>query len=161
MLSAFLKKLLFARQFNIANGSIEVLGTSQVMLPSDVVVALQTLDEKRYYDVIKSGVKNNLDAYMRKVGSTSEGSFQITSNIFETFGIGKPEVVILDQKRKSATVRFHNPPVAAACQETHLSDCVLLPAALAGMFSSLFGKDVDCDIKKCSIKGELCEYVVK
>jgi len=161
MLSAFLKKLLFARQLFMTDGRIEILGKNQIMLPSDIVVALQSLNEKGYYSLIKQGIHDNLSAYAKKVGATNEGMMKVTEDIFETFGMGKPEIVVLDQKKKSAVVRFKNPPVAEACAENKFKDCVLLPAALAGMFSFLFSKSVDVDITKCNMKGATCEYVVK
>jgi predicted hydrocarbon binding protein len=161
MLSAFLKKLLFARQLFMTDGTIEILGKKQIMLPSDIIVALQSLDEKRYYTLIKEGVKTSLGDYAHKIGSTNEGMMRITEDIFETFGMGKPEIAVLDQKKRSAVVRFHNPPVAEACADNKFKDCVLLPAALAGMFSFLFAKDVNCDLTQCNIKGAVCEYVVK
>ena len=159
MLSAFLKKLLFARQLFMTDGRIEVLGTNQVMLPSDIIVALQSLDEKKYYDVVKMGIQSNMVEYTKKLGSNSQGMFKITEDIFETYGLGKPEIVVLDQKKKCATVRFHGTPVGAACSK--YAECVLLPAALAGMFSFLFQKDVNCAVQKCDAKGSMLQYEVK
>jgi predicted hydrocarbon binding protein len=161
MLSAFLKKLLFARQLFMTDGRIEILGKNQIMLPSDIVVAFQSLNEQGYYRLVKNGIHSNLAAYAKKVGATNEGMMKVTEDIFETFGMGKPEIAVLDQKKKSAVVRFRNPPVAEACAENKFKDCVLLPAALAGMFSFLFNKDVNVDVTKCNIKGSVCEYVVK
>ncbi|HSU72382.1 MAG TPA: hypothetical protein VLJ21_00855 [Candidatus Binatia bacterium] len=161
MLSAFLKKLLFARQLFMTDGRIEILGKNQIMLPSDIVVAFQSLDEQGYYKLVKQGIHDNLAGYAKKVGATNEGMMRITEDIFETFGMGKPEIAVLDQKKKSAVVRFRNPPVAEACAENKFKDCVLLPAALAGMFTFLFNKNVDCDIATCRVKGANCEYVVK
>ena len=161
MLSAFLKKLLFARQLFMTDGRIEVLGKSQFRLPCDVIVAMQSLDEKKYYDLVKNGIKQNMQEYTKKIGANSSGMFKITGDIFETFGLGKPEIIVLDQKTKSATVRFHQAPAILACAGQQYQNCVLLPAALAGMFSFLFNKDVNCDVKKCPAKGGVCEYVVR
>lgn len=161
MLSAFLKKLLFARQLFMTDGKIEILGKKQVMLPSDIIVALQSLDEKRYYSVVKDGIHANLTDYAKRIGATNEGMLKVTEEIFETFGLGKPEIIVLDQKKKSAVVRFHAPPIAEACAENKFKECILLPAALAGMFSFLFNKDVDCASVACNTKGALCEYVVR
>lgn len=161
MLSSFMKKLLFARQLFMVDGRIHVLGTDQIMLPSDIVVALQSLDEKRYYAVVKEGIKNNMREYTRRIGATSSGMLKITEDIFEMYGLGKPEIVVLDQKKKTATVRFHAPSVVRACQNQKVKECVLLPAALAGMFSFLFAKDVDCEMKGYDSKGALYEYWVR
>ncbi|MEK6822350.1 MAG: hypothetical protein AABY13_00855 [Nanoarchaeota archaeon] len=161
MISSFLKKLLFARQLTMSDGTIEVLGKKHVMLPSDIVVALQSLDEKRYYDVIKKGIHQNMGDYTRRIGTTSSGIVKITEDIFETFGLGKPEIVLLDNKKKSAIVRFHKPPMADACAAQNFEECILLPAALAGMFSFIFGKDVNVQVQKCEPKQAMMEYVVR
>jgi len=157
MLSAFLKKLLFARQLYMSDGRIEVLGTKQVMLPSNIIVSLQRLDEEQYYTLIKAGIQQNLRDYTKRIGSTSQGMFKITEDIFETFGMGRPEILIFDQKKKVATIRFHGQMVAGMDQLEHVK---LVPAALAGMFSFLFDKDINCTVTKCDAKMGVCEYQV-
>jgi len=41
MMSAFLKKLLFVRQFSIEDGKIEMLGKREIMLPSNILFWMQ------------------------------------------------------------------------------------------------------------------------
>lgn len=161
MLSSFLKKLLFARQLLMIDGRIQVLGKDQVMLPSGIFVALQGLDDRKYYAVIKEGIQKNMQEYTKRMGATAQGMFKITGDIFETFGLGKPEILLLDQKTKTAIVRFHDPPVARDCHDQNLKECIVLSAALAGMFSFLFKKDVDCEMKVYDTKAALYEYIVR
>jgi hypothetical protein len=157
MLSGFVKKLLFARQFFIIDGKIEVLGKKQVLLPSDLIVELEKIDSKKVYDISKRHVHQNMAEYAKKIGTTSEGMLKSMQDIFEIFGIGKPEVIICDGKKKEAVIRFHNPPVKELCSQGE--DGAILPGALAGMYSFIFNKDVDC--KGRGTTAGVYEYVIK
>ena len=61
MLSSFLKKLLFARQFFMIDGKIEILGKKQVLLPASV---LKELDNNPSPSLSKS-VRNSTKHYKR------------------------------------------------------------------------------------------------
>lgn len=144
MLSPFLKKLLFARQLHIADGQLEILGQKQVMLPASALAELQSLNPDTYYQVIKKNVQQSMALYAQKIGVTNEGILNILEQIFETYGIGKPEVVTLDNAKHTAVVRIRNTPFGTKNQ------FILPGAALAGMFSYLFKKNMDCTIKATS-----------
>lgn len=161
MLSGFLKKLLFARQFVMNEGKIEVLGKQQIMFPTDVLVALQSIDESKSYKVVKEHMKSNLEYYARKIGTSSSGMLKSLSDIFDTFGLGKVQVVKLDNAKKSAIVRIHNNPTALDCKKAKIRNCVLHGAALAGMFSFLLEKEVDAEVKGCMVKNKkYCEFLI-
>jgi hypothetical protein len=138
MLSPFLKKLMFARQFAMADGSIEVLGCKQAMLPMSVVLELQALNPARCYSLVKEGIRLSLEDYNKRIGSASDGLVRITEQIVETFGLGRPQIIILDNERKQATVRVLAAPAGSA----------IVQAVIAGMFSFIFKKDVDCTLVK-------------
>ncbi|MBI4017083.1 MAG: hypothetical protein HY363_05320 [Candidatus Aenigmarchaeota archaeon] len=155
MLSPFIKKLMFARQFVMSDGKIEVLGRRQVMLPLELLADLQKLNEVEAYNVIKEDIRMIMVAFSQKIGSNSAGMFKNIEDIFECFGFGKPEIVVLDQSKKSVTVRFHDTPVRLVSE-------VVLPGALAGTFSFLFGKKVDCTYKTCPVNGSgFCEFRIE
>lgn len=162
MLSGFLKKLLFARQFMMDEGKIEVLGKSQIMFPSDILVALQMIDEKKTYKVIKYNMKINMGYYAKKIGASSAGMMKSMGDIFETFGLGKMQVVKLDNAKKEAVVRIVNTPFALDCKNQKVKSCVLHTAALSGFFSFIFNKDVNAETKQCILKNKkFCEFLVK
>ncbi|MBI4147688.1 hypothetical protein HY490_00180 [Candidatus Woesearchaeota archaeon] len=152
MLSPFIKKLMFARQFAMMDGKIEVLGRRQVMLPFELLSDLQNVDEQKTYSIIKQDINQTMEAFAKRIGSSPTGMFKNIEEIFECFGLGKPEIIVLDQTRKAAVIRFHDNPVQQV-------SAAVLPGALAGMFSFLFGKPVDCTFKKCPVKGgATCEF---
>ncbi len=152
MLSPFIKKLMFARQFVMTDGKIEILGRRQVMLPFELLSDLQTLDEQKTYSIIRNDIHSTMEAFAKRIGSSPTGMFKNIEEIFECFGLGKPEIIVLDQNRKTATIRFHDNPVEQV-------SAAVVPGALAGMFSFLFGKEVQCTYKKC-MHGGACEFRV-
>ena len=150
MLSSFLKKLLFARQFFMIDGKIEVLGKKQVMLPSDVMSALDNLNTKEAYANVKNAVKKDVEDYAKKLGSSEEGILKNIDDIFGTFGLGKLEMVNLNFKKKACILRLHNSPLKQMSGKT--SEFHIIGAILSGVFSFLFKKDVDA--KQTNSTGE-------
>jgi len=166
MLSAFIKKLLFARQFLIMDGKIEVLGTPQVMLSSLALAELQIINKKKVYSLIKDVIHKNFVSYGKKLGAKGPDMLLNLEEIYETLGLGKLEIVDLDAKKKKAIVKVHHSPVA----ETHIKNkikskepvCISIAGALAGMFTFLLGKQVDCTETDCVVLGKkFCQFMVK
>ena len=150
MLSSFLKKLLFARQFFMIDGKIEVLGKRQVMLPSSIMDELAK-NQKSPEKSIKTAMRNEIADYAKKVGGSEEGMLANITYIFETFGLGKLELSDLDNKNKRCIIRLHNPT---------LGDQKITASVLAGTFSFLFQKDVNAELKP-GRKGEYEEFVIQ
>ncbi len=158
MLSSFVKKLMFARQFDIADGKISVLGINQVMLPADLLDFLQNTDQKNFYKYVKLSVKKDSAAYAHKIGSTEEGLQKNVADIFETFGIGRMSIEAIDNSRQTATIRVDDSPFT----EKHSKpNCLLTAAVLAGIFSFIFRKDVDGKEEKCiAAHAQYCEFTI-
>ena len=161
MLSSFLKKLLFARQFFMADGRIEILGKKQIMLPSDVISVLENINHETAYNYVKNAIKKDIEDYAKKLGSREEGVLKNIGDIFGTFGLGRLEIVNLDNKKKSCIVKVHNSPLTEL--KNGKSDSFkMTPAVISGVFSFLFNKEVDT--KQTSAQyGNFgyCVYVVK
>lgn len=159
MLSSFVKKLMFAREFDIADGKINVLGISQVMLPVDLLDYLQNTDKKNFYKYVKISVKRDIAAYAKKIGSNEEGLQKNISDIFETFGIGKMKLEDINNNKGTSKIRIDDSPFI---QEHFKPNCLLTAGVLAGIFSFIFRKDVDCKEVRCiSAKADYCEFMIK
>ncbi len=151
LLSPFLKKLMFAQQFAMADGTIRVLGQKHVMLPVHVLAGLQEMDKHRCYAIVKNGIKATLEDCEQRIGPSSQGSLSISMQIIETLGIGRPQVVTLNNTAKSAIVRV------LGADKTN--DDAIVPAVLAAMFSVVFKKDVECSLVRR--EASYAEYTVK
>jgi len=159
MISPFLKKLLFARQFSIMDGNIEILGKKQVLLPGDVIYLLEKNNPKFVYTLVKNAIKNDIRDYSRKLGSSDEGMLNILHDIYETFGLGNLQIIDLDNKKRRCILRVHNSPLMEI--RNGKNSVLLTPAILSGMFSFLFGKDVDAKKIKSRLTGlDYYEYIV-
>ena len=105
MLSPFLKKLLFVRQFIMTDGKIEVLGQQQVMLP---LTALASMQNDQTFDLISREMKKSMEAYGKKMGGSANGMVKTVQDIYETTGLGKMEILKLDTAGKKVILRMQN-----------------------------------------------------
>ena len=150
MLSPFLKKLLFVRQFIIDKGKIEILGQTQIMLPSNLMAELQLIDHDKVYTIVKNNIQDTMKTYAKKMGSTSSGIVKSSQDIFETFGLGQFQILKLDNSKKVAILNVTNSPMCNGCAKEKGTPC-LLEAALDGMFTFLFKSDVKVETKPCKM----------
>ncbi len=164
MLSNFIKKLLFTRQFFMKNGTIEILRTKQILLPSSIIHDFQT--DEGLYDSIKTNVKKEFHEIANNFGSKREDLIKNITDIFDIYGLGKLELVDVNEESKSANLNLFNSAIAHAHIAKNSNSkkpiCNLTSAVLAGIFSFIFNEDVDCYEKNCFGKGdEFCEFVIK
>ena len=156
MLSTFLKKLLFVRQFFMTDGKIEILGKRQVMLPQEIVSDLERVSPKTEYKFLKKIFMESVKDYAKKIGSGEEGMFKNVTDIFETFGLGRMEVVNNDNKKKTCIIRVYDCPLVKEIGKSQI-----LTAARSGMFSFLFNKDVDAKQLASKQEFDYYEFVIK
>jgi predicted hydrocarbon binding protein len=160
MLSDFIKKLLFTREFFIIDGKVEILGEKQAIIPLSAFAEMQK--DPKAYDIFKNIAKIQSDKNFTKV-SRKDTSTML--QLFELFGVGKLEVFDLDQKQKKAIVRIEHNPFAETCMQTKvhpIGNCKITSALIAGVLSSFFEKDVNANEDNCMIEGkDYCEFIVK
>lgn len=166
MLSAFIKRLMFARQFDIDNGKIEVLGINQIMLSSSVISQLQEIDKKKTFEVIRNVIFKNISGYGKRLGAKSDGLINVISDIYETLGLGKMEIIDLDRENKRALIKIHESTIANAYIADKIKSsepaCIVISAVLSGMFSYLFDKEVIAVEQECIVLGKNnCEFIIK
>jgi predicted hydrocarbon binding protein len=167
MLSEFIKRLLFARQFFIINGKIEILGDREIMMPPDFILELQDMDEAKVFAMIKKHTMEHLKILTKKVGASGEGLFKSVQDFHETFGYGEIQIVDLDNKLKRAIVRVKDSPLSAAYLKKYNKKsskpvCKSIEATLSGAFTFLFEKDVEAKEKSCVGQGkDFCEFVIQ
>ena len=167
MLSAFLKRLLFTRQFFIINGKVEVLNTQLIMLKPEFLIDLQNLDEKKSYDIIKKNANDSIKIFAKKLGASGEGILKNIQDVYETFGLGGMQIIDIDQSKKRAIIRIKDSPMANSYLEigkkkSMKPTCSFISAFLAGTFSLLFNTNIDVEEKFCLSQGkECCEFVLQ
>jgi len=164
MLSAFLKRLMFARQFNIDNGKIEILGCDNIMLSSEFFIQLQEMTNDKAYELAKEPTRQLIERYFKKIGSDQTRSNETVEGIFNNFGLGRLQVV--ETRSDRTVVNIHNSTLA----EKHVKAkgyadsciCTLTAGVLAGMFSFLLKKDLNSEEVDCIAKGNpACKFIIK
>ena len=149
MLSPFLKKLLFVRQFFMTDGKIEVLGEKQVMLPFSAVMSLQSASS---FDAVSIEMKKVMVSYGKKMGSSAGGMVKSVQDIYETTGLGKMEIIKLDADKKETVLRIAN---------ISFTDTTLVEGVLCGLFSFLFNKDLERKNITVTKKGTFVDIAIK
>lgn len=186
MLSPLLQRLLFVRQFGIDKGKIDILGGRYILLDDASILELQQIDETKLYDLAKkSSFKNLVDFVQhakvyknvketaiidiarlgKRIGDSDEGSIKTLQEIFNIFGLGELHIIDLNNKDKKAKLRLSDSSIAHVYVERHKKSkepvCTITSGILAGMFSFIFDKEVDCVETSCLAQGKQgCEFVV-
>jgi len=176
-LSSFLQKMLFINQFSINNGKFELLGQRYIVLDSSDILALQDIDETKMYNTAKEGSRNHLANIVthakvyknikdeslknvvelsKRIGKSEEGALRTLKAIFEIYGLGSMEIIDLDNSNKNVLLKINDSTLALTQlkkSKSKNSVCTLTSGILAGIFSYLFNKDVDCIENKCLATG--------
>ncbi|MBI3334333.1 hypothetical protein HYZ97_02505 [Candidatus Pacearchaeota archaeon] len=178
-LSGILKKLLFVRQFDIDEGKINLLGNREIMLHASAILELQEMDESKLYDLAKkSGFKNlagavehaqvysrmkgvfvdEIAALGKKIGETDQGTIKTLQEIFNVYGLGEMVIQEIDNKANQALVAIKDSTIAGEWvrknkRKSKSAVCTITAGVLAGVFSYIFGKEVDCAEIKCKAQG--------
>jgi len=186
-LSPILKKLLFVRQFGIDEGKINLLGDSEIMLNASALLELQEIDSTKLYSLAKKSSFKNLGSFVEhaqvydkvrdvfidnikklgdKIGETSEGTIKTLQEIFNVYGLGEMYIQDIDNHNKEALVSIKNSTIAEEWVKKYrkhslMPTCTLTSGIIAGMFSYIFQKEVDCMEGKCkSMNSSYCVFKV-
>lgn len=178
-LSPIIKKLLFVRQFDIDGGKIQLLGDREIMLHASALLELQDIDKTKVYDAAKksslkqmSGAVEHAEVYSKmkdvfiteiaalgkKIGETDQGVIKTLQEIFEVYGLGQMTIENLDNAGKKASIIIRDSTIADEWKEKYGGKakapvCAITAGVIAGMFSYIFGKEVDCAEDKCKAEG--------
>lgn len=167
MLNEFIKRLMMMRQFSIEPARIELLKQDQFLLDTDFIVLVQDIDKDEFYKRIKENAKEKVAHYTKILGSSPANVSEDTlAALFGSLGFGKIEIMKLNREDKRVFLNLTDSPIVKAYRKMKKKSkepvCLFISAVLAGSFSAIFNKDVDCEEKSCSIKGgKSCNFVVQ
>jgi predicted hydrocarbon binding protein len=179
VLSPILKKLLFVRQFDIDGGKIKLLGDREIMLNASAILELQSIDESKLYDIAKKSSLKNLVSFVehakvynkmkdvfitnisrlgRKIGESDEGVIKTLQEIFNVYGLGEMLIQDIDNSSRKAIVAVRESTIAEEWlaknkKRAKSAVCTLTAGVIAGMFSYIFKKEVDCIEARCKAQG--------
>lgn len=158
MLSDFIQRLLFVREFQLGNGSTEIIGTRQMIVPLDFMLSMQEADPDNFYRNMSSSMGRFFDTIGKVLG---EDTFRKAEDLFNLLGLGRLKIVDYNPDEKKAFVEIHDTPIKVECgHRSHI--CSITTGVLAGIFSYLFKKEVHATVNKCMARGdEHCEFIIK
>jgi predicted hydrocarbon binding protein len=161
MLSSFVKKLIFARQLNIEDGSITCLEQSMTLVPTSFF--LQQIDEELSFQEYKRSLIGFSRHLMR-----NENKLELLENycnLFNSSGLGLIKIEGADREKRTAKVSLEHSKVA----EQHLKIkgvakepvCALAKAFIKAMFSIIFDSGIEIKEASClAMKHEKCIFVL-
>jgi len=166
MFSPFVKKLMFARQFNMEDGKIEFLGDRELLLPVGLVTEFQAFDEDKTYLLAKKSCIAELERMTAKLGVKGPELVKNLTEIYEAFGLGRIEIKDFDVKNGRAIINISDSPVARDYIRKNKSSkhetCNFIAGMLAGIGESIFNKNMEAKEVKCIAKGDsVCQFIVK
>ncbi len=177
--SPLIKKLMFVRQFDIDQGKITMLGDREIMLNASALLALQEIDQTKLYDIAKKSSFKNIagavdhakvygkvkDVFIgeiadlgKKIGQTDEGTIKTLQEVFNVYGLGELTIQEIENKTKEASVSVKDSTIAEEWiaknkKKSKEAVCAITAGVIAGVFSFIFGKQVDCMEQKCKAQG--------
>jgi predicted hydrocarbon binding protein len=185
-LSSLLQRLLFVNQFKMIDGKIEILGNRYIMLDASDLLVLQDIDKSKMYKRVKDMAENNLKDLVehanvyngmkdqslkniaeisKMIGKSEEGLIKTLQSLFDIYGLGKMEIIDLDNENKKAIIRIKDSTLAHAqikISTTQFCVCTMTAGVLAGIFSYIFQKDVNCIEETCIAKQDnICEFNIE
>lgn len=158
---------MFARQFSIADGKIEIIKLRNMMISPEFILELQKKDSKRVYELSKKSIEEELKHFKSKISIGGPASLNRVEEIYEVLGYGKFKVVDLDTKKKRSVVNIYNSPIAESYKKNNKkkskkTQCDFIAGKISGVFSFIFNKKVEAKEVKCLAKGDdFCQFVVK
>ena len=186
MISPFLQKLMFVRQFGINNGEISLLGERHVLFDAFALLEIQKIDKTKLYEALrKTSFKNISEAVEhakvyenvrnvfvrdiarlgKKMGKTDAGMMKTLQELFNIYGLGELQIIKLDNDKKEVLLRLRNSSIAKEYLKNYKKSStpvdMIAAGVLAGMFSFVFNKNVECVEQKCIAQGgSYCEFRV-
>ena len=180
VMSPLIKKLMFVRQFDIDEGKIEMLGDREIMISASVLLELQEQDQSKLYEAAKTSSFKNIKGVIehskvyggvkevmsrefaqlgKKIGNSEEGTIRVLQEVFNVYGLGNMAIPNMDNKNKKAVVTVKDSALAEEWvgknkKRSAKPVCTLTAGVLAGVFSYIFSKKVECAEESCKTQGK-------
>ena len=186
MLDSFLQKLLYLNKFQMANGKIELFGSRYIMLDANNLLGLQKIDKTKIYKNAKTSAEEDVKEVLEHakvyhllkesmhectkevhghLSNNNEGIVNTLRIMFNLYGLGNLKIIHLNNEDKTAILRIVDSTIGLAQlkkAKTKTCECVLTSGILAGIFSYIFCKNIECIEKKCIARGDkYCEFVIR
>jgi predicted hydrocarbon binding protein len=161
MLSEFLKRLMFGRQFSMDEGKIRIIGSRHVMYPLHVLIEIHHMDPDGLYLAVKKGIIDELNKSPGVIGIKNLHPTYSIVSFYETMGIGTMNILSFDPEKKEAVVRIHEHEFKQIYSSGNKLCDSFIAGVIAGIFSYVMSDSVDCKETVCIDSGsEFCQFEI-
>jgi len=167
VLNPFFDKFVFTNGLKFRHNNFFLINLPFFIVPVEVLAGLldnsdNEFNKKLYYSLKESVKKRFMKQMSREFGLKGEKMIGFLEKFFSASGWGSVKHVDLNFQKTEALVSVSNNPFSSFIKSSKQPVDHLHRAVFAGLFSSAFGKDVECVEVKCSSLGnETCEFVVR
>ncbi|NIO44865.1 MAG: hypothetical protein GTN36_04930 [Candidatus Aenigmarchaeota archaeon] len=166
----FVKKLLFARQFKMERGELDLLGNRVIMFPAWVFIYILKTSPNfkeisyRLYEGAKKSTKDSFTKLLsEKYGLKRDKLIEWMKNVGELGGWGTFEIKNIDFKKCEAVIYVKNSPMGKLYGKSKFPVDHIARGMFAGAACVIFNND-DCEYveTKCVAMGDtLCEFICR
>lgn len=145
VLSGFIKKMLFARQFNIEKGAVTLLGTRKIIVAPELLNKIKNAKKMG-----KEMFAEEFKKVKKKYGLGEVRIIEFCFNLLESYGLGSFK--LLKKEGGTAIIEVRKSP---------FKKCGFTEGALESLFELVMGK---CKAKEtqCASKGKsTCHFKIK
>ncbi len=168
MLNQFYDKFLFTNTLKYQHNNFYLLNMPFLMMPIEIAAAISAVTDtefqKKVYTAIKQHTKENLtQQFSISVGLEKKKELDLFKDFFTASGWGNIQTIDLELEAKRAIILVENSPFAAALKGKQPTPAdTILRGVLAGIFSKIFGEDIDCVETECMAQNnERCKFIIK
>jgi predicted hydrocarbon binding protein len=161
MLSDFLKRLMFGRQFSMDEGKIRIIGCRYVMFSVHVLTKIHKMDPDGLYLAVKDGIIEELNKSPGIIGIKNIHPTVSIVHFYDTLGIGTMNVINFDIEKKEAIVRIYEREFKELYHDNNKICNSFIAGIIAGIFSYVMSDSLDCKETVCMESGsEFCQFEI-
>jgi len=168
MLNSFFDKYIFTNSLKYTHNNFYLLNIPFAIVPVEVLVSIAKQNDPELKRTLYSAIKENtrkklIKQFTLDFGLEKKKALSLFESFFTASGWGKIQTIDLDFESNRAILTVENSPVAASLKgEVSWPVDIFLRAVFAGIFSEVFGVDVECVESECSaVTGERCKFIIK
>ena len=167
MLNQFFDKYIFTNTLKYTHNNFYLVNVPFVISPVDIFLSILKSNDldfhKKIYLAVKEDTKSNFMKRFSELGITHEKELDFVKAFFVASGWGMIQIIDHDKESKRAIIVLDNSPFATSLGgKVDLPVDTFLKGVLAGLFSEIYGGDVDCVESECLALGaKSCKFILK
>ena len=168
MFNSFFDKYTFTNNLKSGTNNFFLMNIPVAIVPIEVLASISKQNDSEIKGVLYSSIKedtrkNVIRQFELDFGVDRKKVMILFEKFFTASGWGKIQRIDTGFEDKRAIIIVENSPIAFALKgKVSYPVDIILRAIFAGIFSEVFGEDVDCVESECAaVNGDKCKFIVK